>query len=433
MGELQLDAIFGAILIGVYISAILYGFTNLQIFYYFREYHDDTLWNKLILDTLHVVFCFHSIYWYLISNFGRSAELSVVVWSFKAQLVLGTFLVGSVHTLYMIRVWTCEISHIITFRKVLLIVRVLISLQRLSLSNAGFFLDKCLCTHLSVFEEYFERDERLQWSTYYPLLTAISVDIIVAVCLCRLLAKYRTGIQRTDSVLEWLMFYTINAGILTVIMQLLGIIMFVVFPRQIMYMAVEIFTSKIYVNSFMALTRFNARKTLRLRTEASIQQRTDSLIWAEYNHATGSMPVENGTTVSFAVSRAMTRSQGYESGISRGGAIPGEARESCTAPSDMKQIIHKRFRSYTGKEIPTLRDRKTPTDDLPARYSSEYEVGSAAGVCLAIAQRLVLMSGGCPHDHGYTLRTQRSNGQYSLVLGRANGNLPEYKCETYSL
>ncbi|PCH45003.1 hypothetical protein WOLCODRAFT_78261 [Wolfiporia cocos MD-104 SS10] len=87
MGEL--DSTYGAVLTGVYISVILYGVTNVQVFFYFREYHDDVIWSKLsviwlwILDTLHMILSFHAVYWYLITNFGNSTELSIVVWSFK--------------------------------------------------------------------------------------------------------------------------------------------------------------------------------------------------------------------------------------------------------------------------------------------------------------------------------------------------------------
>ncbi|KAI0946396.1 hypothetical protein AcW1_009869 [Taiwanofungus camphoratus] len=112
MGEL--DSTYGAVLIGVFVSAILFGVTNLQVFVYFKQCSHDILWNKFAvcwlwcLDSVHLTLCFHMVYWYLITNYADPDALFHVIWSFKAQIILDAIVVVSVHTLYTIRVWKLD-------------------------------------------------------------------------------------------------------------------------------------------------------------------------------------------------------------------------------------------------------------------------------------------------------------------------------------
>ncbi|KAI0945363.1 hypothetical protein AcW1_001605 [Taiwanofungus camphoratus] len=107
----QLDSTYGAMLIGIFLSAILFGVTNLQMFIYFQRCSRDIIWNKLavcwlwLLDALHLAFCLHMVYWYFIINYDNPEELLYIVWSFKGQIILDSIVVISVHTLYVIRIW----------------------------------------------------------------------------------------------------------------------------------------------------------------------------------------------------------------------------------------------------------------------------------------------------------------------------------------
>ncbi|KAJ3865323.1 hypothetical protein EV359DRAFT_80592 [Lentinula novae-zelandiae] len=75
----------GALLIGVLISCALWGISTAQTYIYFSTfYHHDTLRLKslvvfiFVLDTAHQIMLSHSIYIYLVSNFGNVEYLEVV-------------------------------------------------------------------------------------------------------------------------------------------------------------------------------------------------------------------------------------------------------------------------------------------------------------------------------------------------------------------
>ncbi|KAF9805912.1 hypothetical protein IEO21_08899 [Rhodonia placenta] len=83
------DTSFGAMLLGVLMSSILFGITNLQVYIYFKTYTRDPLWTKFsvcvppTIDALCVAFSFHLIYQYFITDYFNPVALLVIDWSFK--------------------------------------------------------------------------------------------------------------------------------------------------------------------------------------------------------------------------------------------------------------------------------------------------------------------------------------------------------------
>ncbi|KAI0732624.1 hypothetical protein C8Q72DRAFT_93281 [Fomitopsis betulina] len=256
---------YGAAYIGVCISAVLYGITNLQVFVYFKEYRHDTLLDKLvvcwlwILDSLHLAFCVYMLYWYLITSYGNKLELLVVHWSFKTEIIITAIVMVCVQALYTIRVWHLEetvyqISGWHRFRPI----SVIIVLAFLAAFAAASFL--CyevvrVNNLISVF-----RPSEIWRLAYYPLGTASFVDTLIATALCYLLSRCRTGFRRTDTVIMWLMFYTLNTGILTTTCTLISIILLAVFPGKLYFVTVEFIMVKLYINSYLAM--LNARSSL---------------------------------------------------------------------------------------------------------------------------------------------------------------------------
>ncbi|KAI6158133.1 hypothetical protein BKA82DRAFT_4067276 [Pisolithus tinctorius] len=78
---------FGSTLIGGLVSAMLYGITTLQTYVYFMYYSEDASTVKFLvaaiwaLDTLHVSFMCHLLYYYLIINYGVPTSLEYIIWS----------------------------------------------------------------------------------------------------------------------------------------------------------------------------------------------------------------------------------------------------------------------------------------------------------------------------------------------------------------
>ncbi|KAG2339036.1 hypothetical protein BDR05DRAFT_892391 [Suillus weaverae] len=99
--QVDLGNTFGALLIGVTLSAVLFGLTNVQTFIYFQTHRDTGMsYFKLIvrtsrclicqiLDALHLALIIHCIYYYLVTNYANFNVLTEIVWSFKVSFYFG--------------------------------------------------------------------------------------------------------------------------------------------------------------------------------------------------------------------------------------------------------------------------------------------------------------------------------------------------------
>ncbi|KAI6139609.1 hypothetical protein EDD17DRAFT_1671345 [Pisolithus thermaeus] len=68
--------------------------TTLQTYVYYMHFSGDTSTIKFfvgatwILDTVHVVFMCHMLYYYLITNYGVPTSLEHDVWSFPVRIAI---------------------------------------------------------------------------------------------------------------------------------------------------------------------------------------------------------------------------------------------------------------------------------------------------------------------------------------------------------
>ncbi|OBZ77094.1 hypothetical protein A0H81_03488 [Grifola frondosa] len=63
---------------------------------------------------------------------------------------------------------------------------------------------------------YFEL-AKISWILYLSFAAVLTADFIIAISLCWLLARHRTGFQRTDSIIRILMLYSVNTCVITTI------------------------------------------------------------------------------------------------------------------------------------------------------------------------------------------------------------------------
>ncbi|CAK5282830.1 unnamed protein product, partial [Mycena citricolor] len=101
-----------------------------------------------------------------------------------------------------------------------------------------------------------------------PLTIAINAlsttaDIIITSTLCYMLAKTRPTSLQTESVVNRLILFTINTGLLTSFCAVLSLIFLIVSPRTLIYAAFYFCIGRLYSNALLA--SLNARAVIRGR------------------------------------------------------------------------------------------------------------------------------------------------------------------------
>ncbi|EPQ52092.1 hypothetical protein GLOTRDRAFT_132211 [Gloeophyllum trabeum ATCC 11539] len=177
------DDTYGALLVGLTISAALWGITNLQVLTYSRSYPRDLILHKLavvelwLLDAFHLALVAHGVYHYLITN--RRTIVLDIIWSLKLEIAIGCIAIISVQSLYIFQIWRiCDVLSNET-RRVQWILVVLLLLTYAATVN-GFFekelLDKGHC--------YDFRQKRIAHSVRNPAFLRKVLPVFTPIFIC---------------------------------------------------------------------------------------------------------------------------------------------------------------------------------------------------------------------------------------------------------
>ncbi|KAK0455660.1 uncharacterized protein EV420DRAFT_1644443 [Desarmillaria tabescens] len=269
MAESSLNGTFGAYLIGVIVSACLFGVTCTQTWYYFTRYSDVTIlkvwvaaiWLVLtlpanyptltglhrILEVLHVAFPGHAIYYYVILHYGDPAALAQAIWTLCVNITV-TGLIGLLVDLFYAR----RIYYLSNHNVPLLAATIILPVCRFG-TSVGI-------TAYSIQLKDFARFEVHSMTSLVKASVPIHVvtDILVAGSLCYYLHSSRTGIKRTDTMINRLMVYAVHNGLIIAVADVLVIAFNTAYPGNLVYLAVYQVVANLYSNSLLAT--LNARR-----------------------------------------------------------------------------------------------------------------------------------------------------------------------------
>lgn len=253
MATLDLKDTFGALLVGIFFSSVLYGVTCTQVFYYFQNYASDNLIIKmavitlLILETLHSVFSMHAIYSYTILNYLNPDGLVKATWTIIMTLAVSTAIVLVVQLFYLRRVYLLSKKNIF----------LVAPLTVLILVRCGFGL----AVTVRAFQlEFFFLFPTIDNIVDVSLALGAAADIIIAASLSFYLYSSRSGVESTDTLIKKLMVISINNGLLTSVFDIIVIIFATAQSSNFIYLAIYQVVGNLYTNSMMAT--LNSRRSL---------------------------------------------------------------------------------------------------------------------------------------------------------------------------
>ncbi|KAI0325100.1 hypothetical protein GY45DRAFT_1438640 [Cubamyces sp. BRFM 1775] len=249
----SLQDTYGALFIGMCFCILLYGLTLHQTYLYFRFFHRDQSFLKvvvfaiLIVETLHTIMITHICYDHLVINYFNPLGLLSDTWSLRLLAPISVVAMTLCQGFYTRRVYLIERRY-----------RPLVALAiALLVAEFGFMV---ALTVQAFKGQNVEDLGNLTWlvSAIYGL--AVSIDSIVTGVLIAALLRSKTGFKRTDSLIQTLVVYTINTGLSLSIAGILCFVFALVMPETMIYVAIGVVTTKLYANSVLAV--LNARRSL---------------------------------------------------------------------------------------------------------------------------------------------------------------------------
>ncbi|THG97603.1 hypothetical protein EW026_g4439 [Hermanssonia centrifuga] len=170
----------------------------LQTYLYYRCNLDGKVLKGLVfalwvLDGLHLALITHAIYICAIADFGNYAAL------LQAHILTGSISDLIVRSIFVYRIWRLGGS-----RFNFILTPAIVSLSLLPIPGSIVIIVEC------VLNDTFAQMSRFAWAFYIAVAGALVADVIFSSTLCVMLAKRRTGIKWTDSIVHTLMLYSIS-------------------------------------------------------------------------------------------------------------------------------------------------------------------------------------------------------------------------------
>ncbi|KAF7966305.1 hypothetical protein HWV62_39201 [Athelia sp. TMB] len=250
---------WGLILIGVFISLILFGIIVSQVFTYFQHCEKDALWQKLFvgalfaLDTLSSVLAMAWMYYLLIDNWGQPTAFASGDWLLAADPMLA----GAVA--FMVQLFFAWRIHVIA---------------RTPWQTLGILLCAALtlCGGLGTGVAVLWVKEYARFASFKPvaavwLLAASVGDIAITVALTYHLRRRKGTFKATDRLLDRIIQLTIQNGLLTALVAVVDIALYLSTPTPY-HIALSFLMPKLYSNT--VLSSLNARRALRADALATV-------------------------------------------------------------------------------------------------------------------------------------------------------------------
>jgi len=248
------DPTIGALYLGVMIAMALWGASSVQTYYYFNRYRDDAIWIKLlvtvvwIFDTAHQGMIIHTVYTYLVTEYGHVEYLNIIVRSLVYEVGLSASITILVQGFFVARVW--RLSH-----------KNIYLTSFLGATAIGEFVVSLIYTGKAIQMQTFTQLTQLENLSRAINGVGAGGDIVIAMTMIWLLHGSRTGFQKSDTIINRLILFSMNTGLLTSLWAITSLVTITVMPSTFWYIMFYVSTCKLYVNSLLAT--LNSRRNSR--------------------------------------------------------------------------------------------------------------------------------------------------------------------------
>ncbi|CAL1703549.1 unnamed protein product [Somion occarium] len=263
----------GGYVMTLYIALILYGVTLAQVYIFTLNCQKDSTFLKgvvgtvWLLETVHSVFMLRQIHYLTIIGFGDIDAITTVDWSIGVFLVAENGIIALVQGFYVRRIWLREYAY---SHYELSYSWTPVSGKRLLVTiGLSLLLVTCVAFHMTAAVYTFIAHTWLDFQGLFGATLCVEVanalsaalDGLIAGSMIVLFYRGKTGFKSTDNILRWLMAYSVNTGLITMIVSISIAITYSRDRESLLASGLTTISGKLYANSFLAL--LNARESLR--------------------------------------------------------------------------------------------------------------------------------------------------------------------------
>ncbi|KAK0489890.1 hypothetical protein EDD18DRAFT_1187348 [Armillaria luteobubalina] len=251
---MEFDNTLGALLVGGLVAMALWGITCVQGYTFFTTNQKDLRAFKvliaflIILDTFDSVLNGHILYTYLVKNYLNPLAIYVPTWYVVLHVAITSISDFIIRSMFARRVYRLSSGN------------KAITLWIAAVSAMDLVCGIVITAKAFGISSYLQLDT-LSALLYLNFAAGTTSDLSVALALCYYLYTSRTGFQRTDSLINILMAYTVNTGLVVAVDAMLGIVTYAAMPHNLIFLGFYLLLSKLYLNSYLA--SLNARQGLR--------------------------------------------------------------------------------------------------------------------------------------------------------------------------
>ncbi|KAI6013353.1 hypothetical protein BKA83DRAFT_4361102 [Pisolithus microcarpus] len=262
------DEILGPLLVGIFFNTYLYGIVTYQFASYHRANFNDRLVVKsvvaflFLLDTVHSIAVIYMAWVYMVTNYTNPTALQFGVWPYPFTPI-GTATAALVTHLFL-----GDRIYRLTHNKVLCGAIITMALPTFALGMANGIEAWIIHVNADM--------TRIQGLVIAWLSMQVTVDTFLTVTLSIILARAKTGLPTTDTVLRRLIRGAIQTGLFASIFSLGDLISFLLLPDANFYGMFAIPIGRIYSNTL--LDTLLVREKLKMEMSSSAFDRTSRVM-----------------------------------------------------------------------------------------------------------------------------------------------------------
>ncbi|KAJ7050337.1 hypothetical protein C8F01DRAFT_1264218 [Mycena amicta] len=248
----------GALLVGTLCSYILYGITTTQMYLYYGRFPDDTIGLKLLVcvvwlfETAHAVCIGHAVYVYAILDYGNPFSFLITPASLSVSIGIGAVVTAIVQGFFAFRIWTLAPNPAVKLIPIIIWISGVVYLVA-AFADTAFSIE---AVNAPTFVKQYG------WLLLGPWVISLFNDNVITISLVVLLLMGRKrGVDKTAALVDKLIKWTIETGMITSIFSILNMAFYQTESGNFIWIGIQIVKARLFANSLLA--SLNSRQVLR--------------------------------------------------------------------------------------------------------------------------------------------------------------------------